>query len=194
MALDHLLTALEHGAEAEAAALVDAARAEAEGITVETAARLAGERERRRAAGEARLADVTARAVAQARRRTRAAVLKARQRMLDRVFAAAELALRTAEGAAAFLARLPDDLAEARSYLPAGRARVHCRPALRARVRRLTRGDAALSVEPDPDSGTGLRLVAADGSVEVDLTLETRLAQLRPVLALELLRLVGGGK
>jgi vacuolar-type H+-ATPase subunit E/Vma4 len=189
VALEHLLATLERDAEADAAAALHAVRAEGERIAAETAARLWRQRERRRAAAEAELRGATERAVAEVRHRTRAEVLEARRRFLDRVFAAATAALGEAARLPALLERLPADLAEARAYLGEGRIRVRCRPALAERLGGLARGDPALSIEPDPEAGTGVRLVAEDESVEVDHTLETRLAHMGPVLALEVLRL-----
>lgn len=188
MALEHLLAALERDAEATAEAELSAARAEAVRIEAESAARVEQRRASFVATRERELRAAGATAAAEVRRRTRRAILEARQRLLDRVFTAAEHRLRAAVDDPAFVERLGEYLAEARTYLGDGPVIARCRPELAARVRRLAAKAKSVTVVTDPAAGTGIRLSAADGAVEVDNTLDARLARLRPRLALEVLQ------
>lgn len=190
MALEHLLTLLERQAAAQADAALAAARERAERIKADAATRL----EQRRATAASARADelrkATEREVAAAQRRARHAVLEARQRLLDRVFEAAAAELPKAARRPEFLERLPLDVAEARSYLGDGAATVRCHPDLAPAVQQVVAADSRLTVVADPAAGSGVRLVSEDGSVEVDHTLEARLAQLRPQLALDVLHML----
>jgi vacuolar-type H+-ATPase subunit E/Vma4 len=188
VALEHLLAALERDAEATAEAELSAARAEAVRIEAESAARVEQRRASFVAKRERELRAAGATAAAEVRRRTRRAILEARQRLLDRVFTAAEHRLRAAVDDPAFVERLGEYLAEARTYLGDGPVIARCRPELAARVRRLAAKAKSVTVVTDPAAGTGIRLSAADGAVEVDNTLDARLARLRPRLALEVLQ------
>jgi vacuolar-type H+-ATPase subunit E/Vma4 len=188
MPLESLLAALERDAEAQAQAELVAARAAAARIAAEAAARVNARREAFVADREAALRAVTEHAVTQARWHARAGVLGARQRLLDRVFAAARAALPSAVRDPAFLNRLPQDVAAARTYLGDAPITARCRPEMAAAVRALAAGNGALTVVEDVGMGSGIRLVAADGSVEVDDTFEARLERGRPRLALAVLR------
>lgn len=189
MALEQLLATLEREAEAKAAAALTAARAEATRIEGESAAGLEQRRASRLAARDAELRVESEREVAAARRETQKAVLAARQRFLDRVFAAARSAVRSAASDPVFLARLPGDLATARAYLRDGPVTVRHRPELMEPLARLTAGDPSIRLVSDPEAGTGIQLEDADGSVEVDHTLEGRLDRLGPRLAIEVVAL-----
>ena len=74
------------------------------------------------------------------------------------------------------------DLADALEYVD-GSGTVRSRPELVDWLRRKLPANARVSVEPDPSVGLGAVVRAADGSVEIDATVERRLARLRPRLA-----------
>jgi len=164
------------GARAEAGRLAQASRAEADSAR---ATRVATERARLRAAAERRTIE--------RRRTTRGAVLEARQRLLDRVFAAAlDLLPRTGAGPAyrdTLAARL------ARALACAGQAgvAVRCAPAITAALLGLEAG-RGLDIRSDPGIRGGLRVVTLDGSLEVDDTLEGSLERRRAELSLAALQ------
>jgi fused signal recognition particle receptor len=188
VALEELLAALERDAEAAVQAVRDAAAAEAARIAAESRTQAERRRAEFVAARERELRAAGEVAAAEVGRRTRRAVLEARQGMLDRVFAAARERLAAVATQPAFTERLGDHLAEARAYLGDGPVTVRCPPELTARVRRLARPADGITVVADPAAGTGLRVTSGDGTVEVDNTLDARLARLRPRLALEVLQ------
>lgn len=188
MPLEQLVAALERDAEAQAQALVAKARTEAAAISAQAEERLSrrrrevlGAREvERRAAAELALAD--------ARRLARREVLDARHRLLDRVFAAARAAIPAAVKSQAYRAALPAHVAEALACIGGDPAVVRCHPALVRDVRRIVAKKDHVSVRRDAGLGVGVKVVTADGVVEVDNTLEGRVARLGPVLALEVLQ------
>ncbi|HEX9610455.1 MAG TPA: V-type ATP synthase subunit E [Gemmatimonadales bacterium] len=188
MPLADLLAVLERDAEAQAEAELAAARAAATRIETDAAARLDGRRADYVTARQAELRAATERAIAEAQWRARAGVLEARQRLLDRVFAAARKELPGVARDPAFLDRLPRDLAAARAYVGDARVTARCRPEIAAAVRALAATNGAVTVVEDETAGTGVRLMAADGSVEVDDTLEARLERWLPRLALAVMR------
>ncbi len=188
MALDDLLAALERDATAQAEAVRAEARGAADRIARETDARLAG---RRRDVLEARaeaLRAAAAVALGEVRWRARAQVLAAREELLDRLFEAAASRLPAAVRGADYRATLPGRLHEALSYLGDEPAMVRCPSALAATVRAALAAEARCTVAPDDAVGSGFRAATTDGTVEIDETLEARLAELRPRLAIEIQR------
>lgn len=184
MGLEHLLEALERDADAQVEQTLAQARAEADRITTESSAALA----RRR--GDATCARDSARrvevehAVTLARREARRSILEARERLLERVFAAARAALPAAAAGPAYRATLPAALSGALSALGNDQAVIRCPEALAREIERARpRGAASVPVRVDPASGSGFRVVSADAAIEVDDTLESRLDRLRPMLA-----------
>ena len=101
--------------------------------------------------------------------------------------------LREAPADPAFVSRLPEYVEQARAYLGDGRLVARCRPEIAGRLRALAARDGGFTVVEDPGAGTGIRLALEDGAVEVDNTLEARLARLQARLALEVLRRVERG-
>lgn len=188
MPLEDLLSALERDADAQADGELTAARATAEGIAAAAAARVERRRAEFVAARQAELRAAGEQRAADARRRALAGVLEARQRLLDRVFAAARANLPALAGDPSFHGRLPRDLAAARAYLGSGAVTARCRPEVAAAVRALVAGNGALTVVEDESAGTGIRLVGGEGSVEIDDTLEARLTRWLPRLALAVMR------
>jgi vacuolar-type H+-ATPase subunit E/Vma4 len=191
MALSDLLRRLEEEADARVAALLDAARAEAAGIAADAAARLSERYATARASREAALRAAAARASISARREATARVLAARDETLQRILSRMEQLLEARRGSEAVLARAGADLEAAVCYLD-GPIRVRCRPELVTWVRDRLGAGARDAVQPDPEVGTGAVLRAADGSVEIDATMEQRLVRLRPELTVAAARMLGG--
>jgi vacuolar-type H+-ATPase subunit E/Vma4 len=189
MALEHLLSALERDAEAEAQGLMDEAGRETARIAAESRARLDRRRAEFAAGHEAVLGAAAAGAVAAARRLARRQVLEARERLLGRVFRAVEERLAEAACGAAYLRDLPREVATVLSYIE-GPAVLHCPPGLEPAVRAAVAALAApsITVRGDPAAGPGLRAVSAGGGLSVDATLAGRLARRWPGLAIEVLR------
>lgn len=189
MPLDQLLAALERDAREQADRLVAEARAEAERV------RDAAERDiaRRRAATEgAREREHHAaleQALSNVRRAARRDVLEARDRLLARVFSAARAALPAAINTPAYRATLPRRLeAGLACFDGAEPVVVRCSPPLVDVVQAALPPRADVRVRGDPEAGSGFRLTTPDGAIEVDDTLETRLAARRPRLARAALR------
>jgi vacuolar-type H+-ATPase subunit E/Vma4 len=192
MGLEHLLDALERDANAQIDQLLVQARAEADGVTAAATAALA---QRRGAAAEARertrLLEVE-QAVTRARRAARRSVLEARERLLERVFTAARNALPAAAAGAEYRAGLPTALAGGLAALGDVAAVIRCPESLVRDLERLRPpATPPVRVVVDPAAGSGFRVASADGAVEVDDTLETRLDRLRPDLARRVLAQLG---
>ena len=193
MALADLLAALEREAAATAERLVADARAEAEQLAVGSAATL----ERRRD-GEvsrvmaARRAAIEAE-VARARLEGRRSALTARARFLARMEGGVRVALPAAIVRPDYHATLGGRLAEGLACFEPGAAVVaRCPAPLVDAVRAAAPGDRPFTVEVDPSTGSGFRLVTADGAVEVEDSLEERYAARRDQLAREALRVLAG--
>jgi vacuolar-type H+-ATPase subunit E/Vma4 len=192
MGLEHLLEALERDANAQIEQLLAQARAEAEGLTTAMAAALA---QRQGAAADARkrtrLIEVE-QAVTRARRAARRSVLEARERLLERVFAAARGELPAAAAGAGYRAGLPAALAGALAAVGGAEAVIRCPEALARDLERLRPpATPPVRVVVDPAAGSGFRVTSTDGAVEVDDTLESRLDRLRPELARRVLAQLG---
>ena len=191
MGLEHLLEALERDADEQAEQTLAQARAEADRLTTESAAAL---EQRCRAAAaaraSARVQDVE-HAVTLARREARRSILEARERLLERVFAAARAELPAAAAGPAYRASLPAALSGALAAVGTDQVVIHCPATLAPDLERARpRGSKGVAVEVDPASGSGFRVASADGAVEVDDTLESRLDRLRFVLARRVLALL----
>ena len=165
MALVDLLQALEREATARADARLAEARATAERIMAEVAAELAARREHALAAREQVLRADGERSIAAAGRDAERTRLLAHHDLLARVHDRARDNLvqhaRTRPGQAAIAVLA----ARALTYLP----------------------EAAAGVRTVPQP-TGARIAAADGSVEVDATLDGVLEHLWPELAMDIVR------
>jgi len=192
MGLEHLLEALERDANAQIEQLLAQARAEAEGVTAAMTTALA---QRRGAAAEARersrLIEVE-QAVTRARRAARRSVLEARERLLERVFAAARGELPAAAAGADYRAGLSAALAGALAAVGGEEVVIRCPEALVRDLERLRpHATPPARVVVDPAAGSGFRVATVDGAVEVDDTLESRLDRLRPELARRVLAQLG---
>ena len=186
MALQDLLASLERDATAEADALLEAARARAASIAADAAARTAQRRRETLEVKERELVAAAELAAAQARRTARARTLQARERAIERVFAAVTAGLPDAAGSPAFLAALPARFAQARACVGETPGVVRSAPALVRALRKLAAGTEDLKVVADKAVATGFVLSAGDGSLDVDETLTARLARRRPQLAVDI--------
>lgn len=188
MSLDRLLAALEQDARAQAERVLAEARAEAERVTREGEERTGGRRRERLDARAAECRASAAATLSETRRLARQTALDARQRLLARVFDGVASGLSAAAETGAYRTALPRYLAEALAGTGGAPAVIRCPPALLDDCRRLAAGRPGVTVVADPAVGAGFRVVTTDGAVEIDGTLEARLAQERPRLALAVLR------
>jgi vacuolar-type H+-ATPase subunit E/Vma4 len=185
MALEQLVQVLRQGTEAEAAAILANARTEAEAIRVRSDAELAERRGAVLAAREAERRAAIELALADARRAARREVLEARQRLLDRVFAAAQARFPAALEAGEYRAALPAQVAEAVACLADRKGTMRCHPAIHQDLKRLAAKHAGLRLVSDQEVGAGFKLASDDGAVEIDGTLEDRLTRLASRVAVE---------
>lgn len=191
MPLDQLLAALEREAHAAAERALAGARAEAGRITAEA--------EREVGAGRDASAGILARerrtALAQelsaATLAARREALIARDLLLARVLAAMRAELPAVLEGAAYQGSLPARIVAARSCLDdPGPVLLRCSASLLDAVRSVVANDATITVEEMTAPGNGIRLATADGVIEVDGTLESRLeAERRPLERAALTRL-----
>jgi vacuolar-type H+-ATPase subunit E/Vma4 len=185
MALEHLVTILRQGAEAECQAILAAARAEVEAIRARSETDLA---ERRGAALAARDADRRAAvepALVVARRHGRRELLEARRRLLERVFAAARSRFPETLTSPEYQAALPGLITEALRCLGERDGTLRFHPSLRRTIHAAAGKRAGLRLVSDPGIGSGFKVQSADGRIEIDGTLEDRLDHLAPRVALE---------
>jgi len=185
--IDVLLATLEREAEAEISRVMDDARARAAEVIAAAERRMAA---RRQLSLEQRTAEARAeheRALATARAAARAPVLAARAALLDRLFAGLRAKLPAVAASAAYRAALARQLEVLSAFAGDRPSTVRCNPALVATLRRAMKTKGRWPIRPDSSIAAGFRLTTTDGVLEVDATLETRLEQLRPRLALEAL-------
>jgi vacuolar-type H+-ATPase subunit E/Vma4 len=184
MGLEHLLEALERDANAQVEQTLAQARAEADRITAATAEALERQCRDATAARERERRLEVEHAVTLARREARRSILEARARLLERVFTAARAALPAAAAGPAYRKALPAALVSALAAVGAEQVVIRCAKALARDLERARpRGAESVPVVVDAETGSGFRVASADGAVEVDDTLESRLDRLRLVLA-----------
>jgi vacuolar-type H+-ATPase subunit E/Vma4 len=183
MGLDVLLASLRRDARAEREEVLAAARTAAETLSADSGRRLDEQRDAVIARERARLSADAERRLGAARRAARDDVLRARQELLDRVFAAARGLLPDAGLTDAYRAALPARLARALTFAGGGPVEVLCPAALVPSVRELVASREEVRVRVMPDILAGLRVRSADGRVEVEDTLEARLEAERAELS-----------
>lgn len=192
MALDQLLEALAR----EAAATAERLRAEARtaAAAIETQAGAEADRACRvevEKVSRARRVELE-QEIAAARHAARERTLQARARLLDRVEDATRAAFPGALAGPDYLAALPLSLRSALFALPEqDEIRAACTPRLVPLVTESWPGPALAEVSGDAGTGHGFRLTDRTGGVEVEDTLEGRLAARRGVLHREALRRLG---
>lgn len=189
MPLDQLLAALERDARGQADRLLAEARAEAQRVTDAAEREVVRRREATVGAREREQRAALEQALSKVRRAARRDVLEARDRLLERVFAAARTALPAAISTPAYGATLTRRLeAGLVCFDGAETVVLRCSPPLVDVLTAAAPAHAGIRVQGDAEVGSGFRLTTADGSIEVDDTLETRLAARRLRLAREALR------
>jgi vacuolar-type H+-ATPase subunit E/Vma4 len=191
VALSDLLRRLEEDADSRAAAMLSAAHAEAGRLEADSAAELTRRRTLALAGREAELRASAASEAAIARRAAAAELLETRAALLDRVFERVDASLAERRATAAVLDCAAGDLAAALEYLD-GKGTARCRPELVDWLRGRLPAGSVFTVEPNPSAGVGAVLRAPDGSVEIDATVEQRLARLRAQLEVVALGMLGG--
>ena len=182
MALAELLKELERGAQIQVAAMLQAARAEADRMAAASEAEVARQRARLLATRTSGARARAAEAEALAAQRAAADVLRARTRLVERVFAEAERGLPGAVASAAYAAALPVHVAEVLRYAADESVTLRCTPSLVARVAAMAKGRNGTRVEADPSVASGIELRADDGRYLVDNTLRGRIERMRPAL------------
>ncbi len=190
MPIDQLLAALEREARGSAELIAADARRQAEAITAAGQAELAERRQSARQAAESRARASADQALAQAARDARRDVLLARERLLDRVLAAANALLPGAIERPEYLATLAPRIAEASRCVGDRPATVHGPPALEAPLRNIATGFPQLTVAVDAGVGAGFVLTGSDGTITVEDTLQGRIRRDRASLARIALRVL----
>jgi vacuolar-type H+-ATPase subunit E/Vma4 len=118
-------------------------------------------------------------------------VLEARQRLLERIIAAARGALPAALASPAYRATLPQHVAQGLRAVGDGPAVIQCPEPLVPAVQEAVAGRHDVAVRADAASAPGVIVSTTDGVIEADNTLVGRLERLGPLLALELLARLG---
>jgi len=191
MPLEHLLAVLEREATAQAEALVAAAGTQAAEIASDTDAHLARRRSDALGPRETDLQGAAATALGQARRMSRATVLEARERLLERVLTAARARLPAAIASTAYRAVLPQHVAQGLRAIGDEPALIRCPVLLVPAVQAAVETRQNVSVRGEAGGGAGVIIATSDGAIEADNTLDARLDRLRPHLALEVLGRLG---
>jgi vacuolar-type H+-ATPase subunit E/Vma4 len=155
VALEQLIAVLRQGTEAEVAAILAAARTEADAIRARNDAEVADQRGHEQATREAQRAATIELALATGRRTARREELEARQRLLDRVFAAAAAQFGAALERPEYRAALPALVTEAVGCLGGRDGTLRCHPTLQRELKRIVGSRPALRVVADPAAGSG---------------------------------------
>jgi vacuolar-type H+-ATPase subunit E/Vma4 len=188
MALADLLKALR--AQAAERRSTELAAADAEVAHIAAAAASSLERRRKDFVNAARREEqeVGRRTLARAQSEAAESVLLARDRLLGRVKSALERRVAQAARDPAYLDALPRELRVGLDRLPRGSIVVWVAPEMAERLGQALGEGEEVRVETVPGMGAGFTAVAPDAGVEVDATLELRLEQAWPRLAIAVLR------
>ena len=185
--IDALLATLEREAETEISRVLDDARARAAELIAAAEQRIALRREQTLEQRTATARAEHERALATTRAAARAQVLAAREALLDRVFDRVRAELPAVARSAAYRAGLARELKRLKAFAGDRSVTVRCSPALVPTLRNAVKSNGRLAIRPDVRISAGFRMTTADGTLEIDATLENRLERLRPQLALEAL-------
>ena len=191
MALRELVLALEREALARITAVRAEATVAADQMRAEASTQLARRRSLDLATRTAELQIVAAGAIDVARREAAHRSLTARTEALDAILARARALLATTVPHAIMGAGLQRDLEAALEYLGTSEAVVRCHPAWMPTLRAVLAGHAGVRLEESETIGPGMIVLAGDGRVEIDATMDSRLTRLWPGLAIGLLREIG---
>ena len=186
MTVAPLLAALRREAGAERERVLAEARAEADRVEAASRAAADGARAARLDAARARLRAASEPRLAERRRATRSSVLTARQRLLERVFAAARDGLARAGEDPAYRDTIPARLERVLACVGGRPVDVQCAPALAGQLVAVA-AERGLAVCSDPGIRAGLRVATLDGALVVDDTLDGALERRRAELALGVL-------
>lgn len=187
MALDDLLRALEEDAATRADHALARARAEAEQVRAEGAARLEERRAAELRSREVLLRAAAARALDVTRREAARRHLEARAAALERIRSRTAERLDARAGDPALLPLLRRDLARALEYAGDGPFTVEAPRGILDGLRGALDGRPEVTLMPVEGPG-GVVLRAADGAWAVDATFGGRLRGAWPGLAIELAR------
>lgn len=188
MALRELVLALERDALARITAVRDDATAEAGRVRAEARARLALRRATELATRGAELKAAAAGTLDVSRREGALRALTARADALEAILVRARKLLAATVPGRDVEAGIRRDLDAALAYTGASGVVVRCPSSWVPALQSALAGRAGVRVEEGEGVGAGVVVRAADGSVEIDATLENRLARLWPGIAIELLR------
>jgi len=184
--LQELVARLERDADARVAAIDAEARVAIEAVE-RAAASAASERKAEALEGKrAARREGLQRELSLARRRASAAVLAARQAVVDRAMTRAAALLERAHEDAAYRAAASERLVRALAFVPEEGATVRCRADLAGTLRAALAGRADVGVLEDAATPPGFVVVAKDGSTTIDETLPARLARARDAAAMEI--------
>lgn len=180
--------------EARAREQIDAVRAEAEQRAVRLLAEARAEVERRRGARveqerRSLLREQVAR-LDEVRRGARGRVLRSREALLERVFAAARRAVDGEPSLLPEASEVATRVERALAALPAGPCHFVCSPPCAEAVEAALAGREDATIEIDPESSPGFLARGAEGRLEVDARWDALLEQRRAELAIEVLRRV----
>ena len=188
MALERLVTTLEAEAGAEADRLLATARATAAELVARGQAEIARRREQDRTTRAAAVRAQVELGVSAARFQARRIILDARHGFAHGVF-------RVARSRWPELLRRPSYRGGLKTELEEGLASADGRPVvvqscpdLFDALAALVDGRSGVTVARAPEMGPGFRLVVDSGALEIDCTLDARLAAQRATLLIELVR------
>jgi vacuolar-type H+-ATPase subunit E/Vma4 len=190
MALDALLETITRDGEAEAQRVVAEATARAQRL------RAAADVDAEAASAAAIAADERDRSIALAARRavvraeSNGRVLRAKARLLERVFAAAESAFPGYLESDSGRRVLAQFAAEALAYFPGEDVNIRCN----SRLAQLLGGDVPpmAQIVADDSVPEGIIVETADGSTRIESTLSALMRRRRPELSIELMAAVRG--
>jgi vacuolar-type H+-ATPase subunit E/Vma4 len=187
MSIDQLIATMEARGAAEAAGVLEAAREEAVTIARQARMRMHARRQERERVTEQECRAYAAAEMADARRTTRADVLRARAASVERVWDSTRARLSGKAVRERLRSVVASHVREALPYLEDREAIVYCAVDLVKDVRAALKREAvAVPVEADSTVGTGVVIASKDGTVLIDNTLDARMTRLQPRLATEL--------
>jgi len=190
--IDALLATLEHEAAAEVTRVMDEARTRAADLTRAAEQRMAERRAATLGKREAEARVEYERALSSARLTARTQVLQARAALLDRVFQELRAGLPELARSVEYRRSLGAQWRRLHDFVGDRPATVRAMPALTATLRRLIHTNGRIRIQSDSHIAAGFCVTTADGVLEVDGTLESRLERQRPQLALAALAALFG--
>jgi vacuolar-type H+-ATPase subunit E/Vma4 len=188
VALKDLIAALEAEVEEKVAHELDSARNEAARIAAESAQWIARRRAELLSAREASIRRELAGQLAEAEARVRTEWLAARESVILKVLDLVRSRLPHLQQDDAYRNAFAREVADALSYVDPKDVVIRCAPGIAPHMARLLDGRNGMCIENDASIIAGFRVIAENGRVEVDKTLDTRLRRLEPSLRIEIVR------